>query len=93
MPQGSSTTSEGEKQLIPRKLWEQKKTLQQVCDDMRVAKFGDDAIAYTLHHWLGIKNITEIGTILRGDGITSSAREKYARKMLKKAGERYYTES
>lgn len=99
MPQGVSSTSdekepsasEGEKQLIPRKLWEQK-PLKKVCDDMRVAKFEDDAIAYALYHWRGIKNITEIGTILRGDAMTESGREKHARKMLKKAGERYYTE-
>lgn len=78
--------------LIPRALWEEKKP-QQVCSDMRVAGFKDDApIAYALHNWVGIKNMTEIGTILRGDSISHSARDKHARKHLKLAEGRYYTE-
>jgi len=78
--------------LIPRALWEGKKP-QQVCDDMRVAGFEEDApIAYALYYWVGVKNFTEIGTILRGDGITNSARDKHARKHFKLAEGRYYTE-
>ena len=79
------------KTLIPRILWE-KKPLPEVCDDMRVAGFKDDAIAYALRNWRGIKNTTEIGTLLRGEEITDSARSKHARKSIKLAGERYYTE-
>lgn len=77
--------------LIPRSLWAGKNP-QQVCDDMRVAGWEDAPIAYALHHWVGIKNLTEIGTILRGDGISGSARYKHARKHLKLAEGRYYTE-
>ena len=69
-----------------------KKPLQQVCDDMRVAEFGDDAIAYALQRWRGIRNMTEIGTVLRGQGISDSGRGKYARAKVKEAGERYYTD-
>ena len=77
--------------LIPRSLWERKKP-QQVCDDMRVAGYSDDApIAHALYYWVGIKQFTEIGTILRGDGIGESARDKHARKHLKLAEGRYYT--
>jgi hypothetical protein len=77
--------------LIPRSLWERKKP-QQVCDDMRVAGYSDDApIAHALYYWVGIKQFTEIGTILRGDGIGGSARDKHARKHLKLAEGRYYT--
>lgn len=78
--------------LIPRVLWE-KKDPQQVCDDMRVAGHTDDApIAHVLYYWVGIKNFTEIGTILRGDGIGDSARQKHARKKLREAKGRYHTE-
>ena len=78
--------------LIPRALWDGKKP-QQVCADMRIAGHTDDApIAHTLHYWVGIKNLTEIGTILRGERISDSARHKYARKKLKEAEGRYYTE-
>ena len=78
--------------LIPRSLWEGK-TGQQVCNDMRIAGYKEDApIAYALHYWVGIKRITEIGTILRGEGITDSARAKHARKHLELAEGRYYTE-
>lgn len=78
--------------LIPRALWE-KKDAQQVCDDMRVAGYDDDApIAHALYYWVGIKNFTEIGTILRGNGIGDSARKKHAQKKLKEAGGRYRTE-
>ena len=78
--------------LIPRSLWEGK-TGQQVCNDMRIAGYKEDApIAYALHYWVGIKSITEIGTILRGEGITDSARYKHAQKHLELAKGRYYTE-
>ena len=78
--------------LIPRSLWEGKKP-QQVCDDMRVAGFKEDApIAHALYYWVGIKNFTKIGTILRGDDISESARDKHARKHWKLAEGRYYTE-
>lgn len=78
--------------LIPRALWEHREP-QQVCADMRVAGYTDDApIAHALHYWVGIKNLTEIGTILRGEGISDSARHKYARKKLKEAEGRYRTE-
>jgi hypothetical protein len=92
LSQNEPVPSKSGKQLILRKLWEQK-PLQKACDDMRVAGFGDDAITYALRHWRGITNMTEIGTILRGKEITESGREKHARKVLKTAGERYYTES
>ena len=75
--------------LIPRALWEGKKP-QQVCDDMRVAGFKEDApIAHALYYWVGIKNFTKIGTILRGDEISESARDKHSRKHLKLAEGRY----
>ena len=78
--------------LVPRSLWEGKKP-QQVCDDMRVAGFKEDApIAHALYYWVGIKNFTKIGTILRGDDILESARDKHARKHFKLAEGRYYTE-
>lgn len=78
--------------LIPRSLWEGKRP-QQVCADMRVAGHTDDApIAHALHYWVGIKNLTEIGTILRGEDISHSARQKHARKELKEAEGRYRTE-
>lgn len=78
--------------LIPRALWE-KKLPQQVCDDMRVAGYDDDApIAHALYYWVGIKNFTEIGTVLRGDDIGHSARQKHARKKLKEAEGRFRTE-
>ena len=77
--------------LISRSLWEGK-TGQQVCNDMRVAGHDDTPIAHALHHWVGIKSITEIGTILRGEGITDSARYKHAQKHLEQAKGRYYTE-
>ncbi len=80
------------KTLIPRSLWEGKKP-QQVCDDMRVAGFKEDApIAYALYTWVGIKNFTQIGTILRKDDITDNAKDKHARKHFKLADGRYYTE-
>lgn len=79
--------------LIPRSLWEEKKSPQQVCDDMRVAGYTEDApIAHALYYWVGIKNFTKIGTILRGDEISESARDKHARKHWKLAEGRYYTE-
>lgn len=77
--------------LIPRSLWQGKEP-QQVCDDMRVAGRDDASIAYALYHWVGIKNFTKIGTILRGEEISHSARDKHARKHLKLAEGRYYTE-
>ena len=78
--------------LIPRALWEGKKP-QQVCADMRIAGHTNDApIAHALHYWVGIKNMTEIGTILRGEDISDSARHKYARKKLKEAEGRYRSE-
>ena len=87
-------TEHGQQQgmtLIPRSLWEGKEP-QQVCDDMRVAGFEEDApIAYALYYWIGVKNFTAIGTILRGKGITDSARDKHARKHFKLAKGRYYT--
>lgn len=88
---GLSQPTDRERTYIPRDLWAQK-PLQQVCDDMRIAGFGDDAIAYSLYNWRGINNITEIGTILRGDDISSSARDKHARKVLRAAGSSYYTD-
>ena len=91
---GQEATEHGQQDaiLIPRSLWENKKP-QQICADMRVSGHTDDApIAYALHYWVGIKNLTEIGTILRGDGISDSARHKYARKKLKEAEGRYRTE-
>ena len=84
--------SKKDKYYIPRNLWEQK-PVQKVCDDMRVAKFDDGAIAYALLHWRGIANITQIGTILRGNELTDSGRAKYARTALRKAGDSYYTDS
>ncbi len=78
--------------LIPRSLWERKKP-QQVCDDMRVAGITEDApIAHTLYYWVGVKNFTKIGTVLQGEDITDSARDKHARKHLKLAEGLYYTE-
>ena len=77
--------------LIPRSLWEGKKP-QQVCDDMRVAGFTEDApIAHALYYWVGVKNFTKIGTILRGEDISDSARDKHARKHFNLAEGRYYT--
>lgn len=76
---------------IPRELWAQK-PLEQVCDDMRVAGFEDEAIAYALFNWRNIKNMTALGTLFKGKGITDSGRAKYARKILKKAGDHYYTD-
>lgn len=76
---------------ISKTLWAQK-AYSEVCDDMRAAGFKDDAIAYALHHWRGIKSMTEIGTILRGAGLSSSGRDKHARKVLKEAGTRYHTD-
>lgn len=90
----TEVTEHGQKEgmiLIPRSLWEGK-TGQQVCNDMRVAGRDDASIAYALYHWVGIKSITEIGTILRGEGITDSARYKHAQKHLELAKGRYYTE-
>lgn len=77
--------------LIPRSLWQGKEP-QQVCDDMRVAGREDAPIAHALYHWVGVKNYTKIGTILRGKEISESARDKHARKHLKLAEGRYYTE-
>jgi hypothetical protein len=77
--------------LIPRSLWEGKKP-QQVCNDMRVAGYDDTPITYALYYWVGVKNYTKIGTILRGEDISESARDKHARKHLKLAEGRYYTE-
>ncbi|WP_394027667.1 hypothetical protein [Desulfovibrio falkowii] len=77
---------------IKRSLWENKSP-QQVCNDMRASGYKDDSpIAYVLYQCLGIKNLTEIGTHLRGDNITSSARQKYAKKKLNEARGRYETE-
>lgn len=90
----TEVTEHGQKEgmiLIPRSLWEGK-TGQQVCNDMRVAGRDDASIAYALYHWVGIKSITEIGTILRGEGITDSARYKHAQKHLELEKGRYYTE-
>lgn len=77
--------------LIPRSLWEGKKP-QKVCDDMRVDGWEDAPIAYALYYWVGVKKYTKIGTILRGEEIGDSARDKHARKHLKLAEGRYYTE-
>lgn len=78
--------------LIPRALWEGKEP-QEVCNDMRVAGYKEDApIAHTLYYWVGVKNFTKIGTILRGNDISESARDKHARKHFKLAKGRYYTE-
>ena len=84
------SSEEGERQFIPRELWATK-PFQQVCDDMRVAGLGDEAIAYALFNWRGISNHTEIGRILRGNSFASSTLDKHARKSLKKADMRYYT--
>ncbi|WP_417292605.1 hypothetical protein [Desulfovibrio porci] len=91
-PSVAQTETNEDAILIPRALWEKKKP-QQVCDDMRVAGYTDDApIAHALYYWVGIKILTEIGTILRGEDISDSARHKYARKKLKEAEGRYRTE-
>lgn len=94
-PPVSATEEPGHKEdaiLIPRALWEGMKP-QQVCTEMRAAGYEDDApIAHALYYWVGVKNFTKIGTILRGDEISESARDKHARKHLKLAEGRYYTE-
>lgn len=70
---------------IPRHLWAGTKSSEQVCEDMRAAGFGDDAIAYALYNWCGIQNKTEIGRVLRGGDMVDASYYKYATKQLESA--------
>lgn len=79
---GLSPSTDRERTYIPRDLWAQKPP-EQVCEDMRVAGFGDDAIAYALYNWCGVQNKTEIGRLLRGGDLTDIAYRKYASGKLK----------
>lgn len=90
LPQGGSLP-EISAQIIPRHLWENK-SAQQVCNDMRAAGYTEDGpIAVVLRDFVGIKNYTEIGTILRGNALTESGRAKHARKKYDEAKGSFFT--
>ncbi len=76
---------------IPQHIWANK-TAEEIITTMRALGYKDDAIAFTIYKWGGIKNKTEIGTVMRGDEITDSAKRKYINSLLLKANGKYITE-
>ena len=74
--------------VVPQKLLAGKTTKSTIAA-MSAPEYGfvPSVIAYVLHYWNGVDNITELGKALREDrdSVTDSACAKYARKLLKHA--------
>lgn len=77
--------------LIPKHIWANKRP-SDVVADMRAGGYPENAIAYALYEWCGLRNKTEVDSIMRNRDISDSAKRKAINSLLRMAEGGYYTE-